>query len=622
MLPPVPRLDDSVLADLAAALHRAHYSPAALQALWGTDVDAAREANDPAPARRHCLRLLETGSSARDRNLAVVALLFLLDTAVSEDLAAEALGTDLVAALLAGGLLVDEPTTTVEAGASTQQQSTGPNGSSEAAAGTLPGSRMLRSVLAVTCHPLPVGVPRGQRSGDDTLLLVADHGTFTRPDALDGEYVLGHGGAGRTLLDITPRGNVELAADIGTGCGIQAVMLARHAHRVIATDLSPRALDIARLTVGLAGLTDRVEFRTGSLYDPLPEAVDLLVSNPPFVITPRGTDTVDTGTEGTDTDTVSGTDDRAEPDVSDVANGSEGGGHEEASAFRYRDGGLVGDAIMRSMVRGAPAHLRPGGLAVMLGNWERGGDRTPPTAWLDTDAEETEARGAAENPAVTTTTEATTASAMVIERQRMRPAAYARTWIRDGGVLRASARWHADVDRWLQDFEDRGVDEVGFGWILLRREEQTGPGEKMAPSAPLRDLATIESGPGSNPAGLATFLETRLGLLEWLAQASDAELAATAYQLAADVTEHRHLRPGADDPTMITIEQGGGLAQTFQADPALAGFLGVCDGTLTLAQISAALAHLLGVEEDALTRQLVDQVRTLVPAAIIVPAGD
>ena len=582
MLPPVPRLDDSVLADLAAALHRAHYSPAALQALWGTDVDAAREANDPAPARRHCLRLLETGSSARDRNLAVVALLFLLDTAVSEDLAAEALGTDLVAALLAGGLLVDEPTTTVEAGASTQQQSTGPNGSSEAAAGTLPGSRMLRSVLAVTCHPLPVGVPRGQRSGDDTLLLVADHGTFTRPDALDGEYVLGHGGAGRTLLDITPRGNVELAADIGTGCGIQAVMLARHAHRVIATDLSPRALDIARLTVGLAGLTDRVEFRTGSLYDPLPEAVDLLVSNPPFVITPRGTDT----------------------------------------GFRYRDGGLVGDAIMRSMVRGAPAHLRPGGLAVMLGNWERGGDRTPPTAWLDTDAEETEARGAAENPAVTTTTEATTASAMVIERQRMRPAAYARTWIRDGGVLRASARWHADVDRWLQDFEDRGVDEVGFGWILLRREEQTGPGEKMAPSAPLRDLATIESGPGSNPAGLATFLETRLGLLEWLAQASDAELAATAYQLAADVTEHRHLRPGADDPTMIMIEQGGGLAQTFQADPALAGFLGVCDGTLTLAQISAALAHLLGVEEDALTRQLVDQVRTLVPAAIIVPAGD
>jgi methylase of polypeptide subunit release factors len=479
-----------------------------------------------------------------------VALLFHLDSPVPTEHVVEALGEDLVASLQGGGLLVG-----AEAGA---------GAAAEAAAGAAAGAghddaapQLLRSVLALTCHPLPVGVPRGIVPGDDTLLLVADHGTLTRPDALEGEYVLGHGGAGRTLLDITPRGHVDLAADIGTGCGIQAVLLARHAEKIIATDLSQRALDIARLTVGLAGVADRVEFRAGSLYDPLPEAVDLLVSNPPFVITPRGTDT----------------------------------------AFRYRDGGRAGDAIMRDMVTGAPEHLRTGGLAVMLGNWEIGGDRTPPTAWLDGEAT------------------ATTTSAMVIERQRMRPAAYARTWIRDGGVARASARWHADVDRWLGDFEARGVDEVAFGWILLRREEEPT-------RSPLRDLAVIESGPGSNPAGLAAFLETRMGLLDWLASADDDEVAATSCQLAADVTEHRHLRPGADDPTMITIEQGGGLAQTFQADPALAGFLGVCDGTLTLAQIAGALAHLLGVEEEALARQLIDQVRTLVPAAIIVPATD
>ena len=138
----------------------------------------------------------------------------------------------------------------------------------------------------------------------------------------------------------------------------------------------------------------------------------------------------------------------------------------------------------------------------------------------------------------------------------------------------------------------------------------------------VRDFAQIESGPGSNPAGLAAFLSTRIGLLEWLHEADDAELIGTAYQLAPDVTEHRHLRPGADDPTMITIEQGGGLAQTFQADPALAGFLGVCDGTLTMGQISAALAQLLSVDEAALTAQLLDQVRTLVPAGVIVPVTD
>ena len=554
-LPPVPVLPSAAIDLLAAALARAHYTPAALRGLWGTDVDAALDANDPAPARRHCLRLLgadartadEVGGwararpgaaavPARDRALAAIALLFLLDTPVEVDAAAAALGTDLVATLSAEGLLV--------------------GGSEET-----PG--LLRSVLALTAHPLPLGVPRGPAPGDDTLLLFADHGTLTRPDALDGDYVLGYGGAGRTLLDLTPRGPVELAADIGTGCGIQAVLLARHADRVIATDLSWRALAIARLTVGLAGVADRVELRHGSLFEPLPEKVDLLVSNPPFVITPR----------------------------------SEGApGEDAARSYGYRDGGLTGDAIMRAMVAGAPEHLRDDGTAVMLGNWEHGPDREPPTAWV---------RGGSE---------ATGTSATVIERQRMRPAAYARTWIRDGGITRASARWHADVDRWLTDLEDRSVEEVGFGWVVLHRAASA--------HAAVRDFARIDSGPGANPAGLAAFLAARIALLEWLQEADDAELTGTVYQLSSDVTEHRHLRPGADDPTMITLEQGGGLAQTFHADPALAGFLGVCDGTLTMGQISAALAHLLAVDESALTAQLLDQVRTLVPAGVIVPVTD
>ncbi|GAA4515093.1 methyltransferase [Brevibacterium yomogidense] len=578
----MPTLSARTLEALAAALHTARCTPAGLRGLWGTDADAALDANDPAPARRHCRAVLardsatrDTGahdegnapvdsdSSRRDRSLAAVALLFLLDAPVDRTHVVEAVGASLVDELTDAGLLAVERPAEDDAPESTAS---------------------VRSVLSLTPHPLPVGVPRGMAPGDDTLLLFADHGTLTRPDVLDGDYVLGYGGAGRTLLDITPRDRVALAAEIGTGCGIQAALLARHADHVIATDLSQRALDIARLTIGLAGVADRVEFRRGSLYEPLPERVDLLVSNPPFVITPRTEDGKTTAAEA-----VAGS---------------------GAVAYGYRDGGLAGDAIMRTMVAGAPARLRDDGTAVMLGNWEYGTGRTPPTDWVGASAEGTET------------------SAMVIERQRMLPAEYARTWIRDGGVARASARWHADVDRWLSDFADRGVDEVGFGWVLLHRHgasgEATAEGAAQTDtsSASLRDFAAIDSGPGSNPAGLAAFLETRMALLEWLAGATDGELADTAFQLAPDVTEHRHLRPGAEDPTMITIEQGGGLAQTFQADPALAGFLGVCDGTLTLAQIAAALAHLLGVDDTALTAQLADQVRALVPAAVIVPAAD
>ncbi|MFP3471807.1 methyltransferase, partial [Micrococcus sp. SIMBA_144] len=79
---------------------------------------------------------------------------------------------------------------------------------------------------------------------------MADHGTLTTPDVLDGEFVLGLGGAGRTLVSITPRDHVGVAADIGTGCGIQALLLARHSDRVIATDISHRALRLAELSAG------------------------------------------------------------------------------------------------------------------------------------------------------------------------------------------------------------------------------------------------------------------------------------------------------------------------------------------------------------------------------------
>lgn len=567
-LPPVPSLSPHLADRLAAALRAAPYTPAALRGIWGVDADAALEANDPAPARRACARVLGTrcgnarGAGAAEgaedgAALAALASVFLLDQPVEPRHLAAALGGDLLDELCAAGLFEECP---------------------------VPESP-LRSVLALTCHPVPVGVPRRQRPGDETLLLASDHGTLTTPGTLDGDYVLGYGGAGRTLAEITPRERVGLAADLGTGCGIQAVLLARHAARVIATDISRRALACTALSAMLNGVADAVELRLGSLYEPLTETVDLLVSNPPFVITPR----------------------RADP---------QGSGR-----FEYRDGGRTGDAIMREVIEGAPARLAPEGQAVFLGNWEYGEGRLLPHEWLEPRAEaqgRTEAEGRAEAPEPAggePEPAAAATSAMVIERQRMSPAEYARTWIRDGGVQRASPRWQSDSEAWLDDLEARGVESVGFGWVRLHRLAA----EADAVS-PVRSFARIETGPGSNPAGLASFLDLRLGLLEWLGSATDAELEATAFVLAGDVTEHRHLRPGAEDPTMLTIEQGAGLARTFQADPALAGFLGVCDGSLTLGQIAAALAQLLDADPAALTRQLVDQVRSLVPEGVLAPA--
>ena len=168
------------------------------------------------------------------------------------------------------------------------------------------------------------------------------------------EHVLGVGGASLTLARITPRERVGSVLDLGCGGGIQALHASRHAERVVATDLSERALGVAAVNAALNGID--LELRQGSLLEPVAgERFDLIVSNPPFVITPRTLEDADT-------------------------------------TWTYRDGGRAGDALLEELLQSLPAHLAPGGTAVTLGNWEirEGGitSRDPRwpalmSAWLD-----------------------------------------------------------------------------------------------------------------------------------------------------------------------------------------------------------------------------------------------
>ena len=59
--------------------------------------------------------------------------------------------------------------------------------------------------------------------------------------------------------------------------------------------------------------------------------------------------------------------------------------------------------------------------------------------------------------------------AWVVERETLDPLSYAELWIRDGGTLAGTPEFAALVDAWLDDFAARGVTEVGFGYVLLRR---------------------------------------------------------------------------------------------------------------------------------------------------------
>lgn len=366
---------------------------------------------------------------------------------------------------------------------------------------------------------------------------------------LPSDHVLGVGGASRTLASLVMPVGVERALDLGTGCGIQALLVSRHAGSVIATDISARALAYAELNAMLAGVHN-IEFRQGSMFEPVAgESFGLIVSNPPFVITPRGADVPE---------------------------------------YEYRDGGLVGDALVEAFVTQAPAHLVPGGSAQLLGNWE--------------------SRGAVLGLRRLESWIAPELDVWVVQRETLSPLGYAELWIRDGGTTPRDAAFEPLLDAWLADFAARGVTEIGFGYVLIRRPVGADSGASVSP---LRRFETLTQPVTSAGRAFRDGLTGHDALADGIPE---------VLLVAPDVTEARHHLPGQEAPSVIELRQGGGFGRTISVDPALAGFVGACDGDLTVVQIVSALADLFEVSLTDLWADLEPRLRALVTDGFLIPA--
>ncbi|WP_246036450.1 DUF7059 domain-containing protein [Sinomonas susongensis] len=259
--------------------------------------------------------------------------------------------------------------------------------------------------------------------GEFHLWVASDLAAHQRTGVLRKDHVLGIGQASATLIQSTARRPVERALDLGTGCGIQTFHLLRHARHVVATDVSERALAFTRFNLLLNAetlaidpecLDERVELRLGSLLEPVAgDRFDMVVSNPPFVITPRLQ------------------------------------GETAEDRFTYRDAGLAGDQLVADLVSGLADVLLEGGTAQMLGNWEVGEG----AAWHD--------RVRSWVPAGL--------DAWVVQRELVGPEQYAETWLQDASEQRDLASYTRSYAAYLDDFSSRNVSGIGFGMLWFRR---------------------------------------------------------------------------------------------------------------------------------------------------------
>jgi methylase of polypeptide subunit release factors len=258
----------------------------------------------------------------------------------------------------------------------------------------------LTRIDADTVEPLARIAPVGP-------ILLASDRLSTDPTSDPPDYVSTYSPTARLCDLLTPRPWVARALDVGTGNGVQALLAAGHSEHVVATDVNPRALAFTELNAALSGI-DNVETRRGSLFEPVAgERFDLIVCNPPFVVSPE-------------------------------------------RRWTYRDGWLEGDELSAQVVRETAEHLADGGFATILASWLGPGSDAPDDRVWDW-------------------VQGIGCDAWILPVDEASPRDHAERW--NTHLANDPSAHREAVGRWVAYLKDLGAGVVTEGGILLHRRD-------------------------------------------------------------------------------------------------------------------------------------------------------
>lgn len=220
------------------------------------------------------------------------------------------------------------------------------------------------------------------------------------------DFVMGVAKSSMLVEHAGIRSDMGRTLDLGTGCGVLAMLARPHSQEVFATDKNPRAVAFADFNIKFNQL-DKVATCVGDLLEPVADQqFDTILCNPPYVISPT-------------------------------------------ARYLFCHSGQAGDEFCRTIIRQVPARLKEGGFCSLVCNWPHSEGQ----AWIDVARPWFEGLGC---------------DVLVFGVFTQSAEDYITTWMKDT-ESDDEADWLRRYTAWMEYFGDREIAAITYGVVIMRR---------------------------------------------------------------------------------------------------------------------------------------------------------